>query len=194
MQGMTAVMREILEAMALAIIVFLVIQASAQNFRVEGSSMSPTLEGRQYLLVNKLVFFKFDVERFSRIIPFWKVEDSRVSHPVRPPRFGEIIVFRFPGEPDRDFVKRVIGLPGDEIEIVEGQVKINGFVYNEPYLNGPFNYNMDPRRMSEGEYFVMGDNRSHSNDSRNWGPVPEENVVGKVWLVYWPFSQLGVPR
>lgn len=191
---MTAVMREILEAMALAIIVFLVIQASAQNFRVEGSSMSPTLEGRQYLLVNKLVFFKFDVERFSRIIPFWKVDESQVSHPIRPPRFGEIIVFRFPGEPNRDFVKRVIGLPGDEIEIVDGRVKINGFVYSEPYLKGPFSYNMDPRRMAEGEYFVMGDNRSHSNDSRNWGPVPEENVVGKVWLIYWPFSQLGVPR
>ena len=191
---MTGVMREILEAVALAIIVFLVIQASAQNFRVEGSSMSPTLQGRQYLLVNKLVYFKFDVDRFSRTILFWKVDDSRVNYPIRSPQFGEIIVFRFPGEPDRDFVKRVIGLPGDEVEIVDGKVKINGFVYNEPYISSPFDYNMEPKRMAEGEYFVMGDNRPHSNDSRNWGPVPEENVVGKVWLIYWPFSQMGVPR
>ena len=191
---MTAVVREVLEALALAVVVFILIQASAQNFRVEGSSMSPTLEGQQYLLVNKLIYLKFDVERFSRIIPIWKEDNSNVSHPIRPPRLGEIIVFRYPGEPDRDFVKRVIGLPGDEVEIVDGRVMINGAAYSEPYLSGPFNYNLPPRQMGEGEYFVMGDNRAHSNDSRNWGPVPEENVVGKVWLIYWPFSQLGTPR
>ncbi|MYC31033.1 MAG: signal peptidase I [Chloroflexi bacterium] len=191
---MSAVVREILEALALAIVVFILIQASAQNFRVEGSSMAPTLEGQQYLLVNKLAYFNFDVERFSRIIPFWKVDKSSESRPFRSPRFGEIIVFRFPGEPKRDFVKRVIGLPGDRIEIVDGRVAINGAVYSEPYVNGPFSTNMASITMKEGEYFVMGDNRAHSNDSRSWGPVPEKNVVGKVWLVYWPFSEVGVPR
>lgn len=193
-RGMAAVVREILEALALAIVVFIIIQASAQNFRVEGSSMAPTLEGQQYLLVNKLAYFKFDVERFSRTIPFWQVEKSNESRPFGSPRFGEIIVFRFPGEPRRDFVKRVIGLPGDRIEIVDGRVTINGAVYTEPYVNGPFSTNMASMTMQEGEYFVMGDNRAHSNDSRSWGPVPEKNVVGKVWLVYWPFSEMGVPR
>ena len=191
---MNAVLREILEALALAIVVFILIQASAQNFRVEGSSMAPTLQGQQYLLVNKLVYFKFDTERFARIIPFWEVDKSDASSPFRPPRFGEIIVFRFPGEPERDFVKRVIGMPGDEVEIVDGRVMVNGAAYNEPYLNEAYSYDMSPQRMQEREYFVLGDNRAHSNDSRNWGPVPEENVVGKVWLIYWPFSQLGVPR
>ena len=118
---MNTVLREILEALALAVVVFILIQASAQNFRVEGSSMAPTLQGQQYLLVNKLVYFKFDTERFSRVIPFWQVDKDEVSSPFRPPRFGEIIVFRFPGEPERDFVKRVIGLPGDEVEIVDGR-------------------------------------------------------------------------
>ena len=193
-RGMTAVLREILEAMALAIVVFILIQASAQNFRVEGSSMAPTLEGRQYLLVNKLVYFDFDAERFSRVIPFWNVDENETSRSFRAPRFGEIIVFRFPGEPRRDFVKRVIGLPGDRIEIVDGKLIINGLTYTEPYVNGSFSTNLPPQTMKEGEYFVMGDNRSQSNDSRNWGPVPEKNVVGKVWLVYWPFSDLGVPR
>ena len=193
-RGMSAVVREILEALALAIVVFILIQASAQNFRVEGSSMAPTLEGQQYLLVNKLVYFRFDVERFSRTIPFWEVDKSSESRPFRSPRFGEIIVFRFPGEPRRDFVKRVIGLPGDSIEIVDGRVIINGAAFSEPYVNGPFSTNMASMTMKEGEYFVMGDNRAHSNDSRSWGPVPEKNVVGKVWLVYWPFSEMGVPR
>ncbi len=191
---MTSVLREILEALALAIVVFILIQASAQNFRVEGSSMAPTLEGQQYLLVNKLVYFTFDVERFSRVVPFWSVDKSDVSRPFRPPRLGEIIVFHFPGEPQRDFVKRVIGLPGDKVEIVDGKVLVNDSVHTEPYLNEPFNGNMAARRMGEDEYFVMGDNRSHSNDSRNWGGVPEDNVVGKVWLIYWPFPEFGVPR
>ncbi len=191
---MTSVFREILEALALAIVVFILIQASAQNFRVEGSSMAPTLEGQQYLLVNKLVYFKFDVERFSRIIPIWNVDRSEASRPFRPPRLGEIIVFHFPGEPQRDFVKRVIGLPGDKVEIVDGTVLVNDAVFAEPYLKGPFTDSMAPRRVDQGEYFVMGDNRSHSNDSRNWGGVPEDNVVGKVWLIYWPFAEFGMPR
>lgn len=191
---MSSVLREVVEALALAIVVFILIQASAQNFRVEGSSMAPTLEGQQYLLVNKLVYFTFDVERFSRIVPFWNVERSDASRPFRPPRLGEIIVFHFPGEPQRDFVKRVIGLPGDKVEIVHGTVLVNDVVFAEPYLKEPFTDNMAPRRMGAGEYFVMGDNRSHSNDSRNWGSVPEDNVVGKVWLIYWPFAEFGIPR
>ena len=191
---MTSVLREIMEALALAVVVFILIQASAQNFRVEGSSMAPTLEGQQYLLVNKLIYFAFDVERFSRIVPFWQVDKSIVSHPFRAPKQGEIIVFHFPGEPQRDFVKRVIGRPGDKVEIVDGTVLVNDAIYREPYLNEPSTENMPPRYMGQDEYFVMGDNRSHSNDSRSWGGVPTENVVGKVWLIYWPFPAFGIPR
>ncbi len=191
---MAGVFREVIEAVALAAVVFILIQATAQNFRVEGSSMAPTLEGEQYLVVNKLIYFTFDVERFSRSIPFWRVDESHVSRPFRLPRLGEIIVFHFPREPERDFVKRVIGLPGDTVEIVNGQIRINDIPYDEPYLKDPFYYNMSPQTMGEGEYFVMGDNRDHSNDSRNWGPVPEEYLVGKVSLIYWPFEDLGVPR
>ena len=180
--------------MALALAVFILIQVSLQNFRVEGSSMSPSLEGRQYLLVNKLIYQRFDLERFSRTIPFWTLPESRPEHIFRPPTYGEIIVFHFPNEPGRDFVKRVIGLPGDEVGIVDGRVKRNGYGLLEPYLPERSSGNMALRVLDEGEYFVMGDNRQHSNDSRNWGPVPEENIVGKVWVVYWPFSAFGAPR
>ena len=191
---MSAVVREILEALVLAMVVFILIQASAQNFRVEGSSMSPTLEGQQYLLVNKLVYSRFDRERLSRIIPFWRVDPSTESHAFRSPRFGEIIVFHFPNEPRRDFVKRVIGVPGDEVEIVNGKVRINGRIHVESYIRDAGSTTIPAQRLGEKEYFVMGDNRPHSNDSRSWGPVPEDNIVGKVWLVYWPFSSLGSPR
>ena len=192
---MPAVIREILEALTLALIVFIIIQASAQNFRVEGSSMSPTLEGQQYLLVNKLVYARFDQERFSRIIPFWQVDKSTESLSFRSPWRGEIIVFNFPGEPRRDFVKRVIGTPGDEVEIRNGEVRVNGGILRESYLQDQDkgSDNMPPVLLAENQYFVMGDNRRHSNDSRDWGPVPEDNILGKVALVYWPFANWGTP-
>lgn len=189
---MSAVAREFLEAVLLALVVFLFIQTSVQNFKVEGSSMRPTLEGGQYLLVNKLVYFKIDQERLSRIIPFWRVDASRESFALHPPERGEVIVFQFPDpNPEnrrRDFVKRVIGIPGDRVEIREGTVYLNGAALAEPYITVQDTTNMRQRHMGDKEYFVLGDNRRGSNDSRSWGPVPEENILGKVWVVYWPVS------
>ena len=187
---MTRAVREIVEAVVLALIVFLLIQGSVRNFKVDGSSMHPTLEGGQYLLVNKLVYFKLDTARLSRIIPFWHVDQSSAHFAIHPPKRGEVIVFRFPKDPSKDFVKRVIGLPGEVVEITDGQVYIDGVPLDEPYLPGPDRTVLQRREMGEKEYFVLGDNRRSSNDSRSWGPVPEENVRGKVWVVYWPFSQL----
>jgi signal peptidase I len=189
---MSSIVREFLEAVVLALVVFLVIQTSIQNFKVEGSSMHPTLEGGQYLLVNKLVYFRIDKERLSRIIPFWKVDDTEQSFAVHPPLRGEVIVFHFPRDPSRDFVKRVIGLPGDRVRIHNGTVYVNGLALNESYLTSRDTSNMDQVFLREGEYFVLGDNRRGSNDSRNWGPVPEEEILGKVWIIYWPLSKWGL--
>lgn len=185
---MSSVVREFLEAILLALVVFLVIQTSVQNFKVEGSSMRPTLEGGQYLLVNKLVYFKLDEERLSRMIPFWKVDEAEKHFAVHPPQRGEVIVFAFPRDPTRDFVKRVIGVPGDRVEIREGTVFVNGEPLDEPYITQEDSSNMSEITLGEKEYFVLGDNRRGSNDSRNWGPVPEENILGKVWIIYWPLS------
>lgn len=190
--------RELLEAVALAVIVFLVIQTSVQNFKVEGSSMSPTLRGGQYLLVNKLLYFRIDQGRFSRIIPFWQADTPANRFAFHPPRRGEVIVFRYPNNPRRDFVKRVVGLPGERVEIRQGVVSINGVDLKEPYFTGRNNSNAEPLLLGRYEYFVLGDNRGSSNDSRHWGPVPEQNVLGKVWVVYWPTSDWeflgGAPR
>jgi len=189
---MNRVLRELLEAVVLALIVFMVIQTSVRNFKVDGSSMNPTLEGGQYLMVNKLVYFQLDMVRLSRIVPFWRAErpDSRFA--VHPPQRGEVVVFHFPRDTSKDFVKRVIGLPGDTVEIRMGKVFVNGSYQEEPYITQKDASSMKPMRIRAKEYFVMGDNRRSSNDSRSWGSVPEGYVLGKVWFVYWPFSSLQV--
>ena len=189
---MNRVLRELLEAVVLALIVFMVIQTSVRNFKVDGSSMNPTLEGGQYLMVNKLVYFQLDMVRLSRIVPFWKVDRPDRRFAVHPPQRGEVIVFQFPRDTSKDFVKRVIALPGDTIEIRRGKVIINDSFQEEPYITRKGSSSMAPLRLKTKEYFVMGDNRRSSNDSRSWGPVPESLVLGKVWFVYWPFSSLRV--
>ena len=97
-------------------------------------------------------------------------------------------MFHFPRDPSRDFVKRVIGVPGDRVEIRKGTVYVNGQSLDEPYITAHDPSDMSERFLSEKEYFVLGDNRRGSNDSRNWGPVHEELILGKVWIVYWPLS------
>ena len=191
---MARVFRELLEAFVLALIVYMVIVTSVGAFRVEGSSMHPTLESGEYLLVNKLVYFPIDTHRLSRIIPFWKADESADHFAGRAPKRGEIIVFRFPGNGStRDFVKRVVGLPDEHVAIRDGGVYIGGELLPESHIdvsettcNGAFcDYTL-----KADEYYVLGDNRraNCSNDSRHWGPVPEKNVQGKVWFVYWPLS------
>ena len=185
---MSNIIREFIEAIVLALVVFVVIQTSVQNFKVEGSSMHPTLQGGQYLLVNKLVYLKIDQERFSRIIPFWTVDNAANRFAVHPPERQEVIVFHFPRDTSRDFVKRVIGTPGDTVEIQKGRVIVNGLALVETYITVRDNSSIAPVSLGEKEYFVLGDNRRGSNDSRNWGTVPEENILGKVWIIYWPLS------
>ena len=194
---MSRALRELAEALVLALLVFMLIQGSVRNFRVEGASMVPTLEGGQFLLVNKLVYFKVNTSRLSKIIPFWKNDTPSEHFAIHPPKRGDVIVFRFPLDTSKDFVKRVIALPGETIELRDGQVYIDGALLAERYL-APDVVTMPARpdttqwTIGEKEYFVMGDNRGSSNDSRTWGEVPEENVLGKVWLVYWPIPEVQV--
>ena len=195
---MTRVLREFIEAILLAVLIFFLIQASVQNFRVEGFSMQPTLEDKQMLLVNKMVYLKVDMQRLSGLVPFWEVQEKELAYPFHPPNRGDVVVFHWPLDPQRELVKRVIGVPGDTVEIRDGVVYVNGSRLQEPYLTPPGTRtdHMDPdleeevSPIKEGHYFVLGDNRRQSNDSRDWGLVPQENMVGKVWFVYWPPSNL----
>ncbi len=184
---MSRLLRESIEAIVLALLVLSVILFSVQNFKVEGSSMKPTLEEGQFLLVNKLVYFRVDLQRLSQLVPFWDISERREVFLFHPPRRGEVVIFHYPLDPKRDFVKRVVALPGEQIEIREGIVYIDGRPLEESYLKGIDTSTPRAREnLNEWEYFVMGDNRPGSNDSRHWGPVPLEEMVGRVWCVYWP--------
>ena len=187
---MARVGREVIEAVLLAVVVFMLLQTTVRNFKVDGSSMDPTLENGQYLLVNRLVYLRIEMDRFSSIVPFWQAEEDSVRYAIHPPERGEVIVFEFPdsipSNSKKDFVKRVIGLPGETIEVKDGVPFVDGVVLEEPYLTTKDHSNGRKVELGAGEYYVMGDNRAHSNDSRSWGAVPEENLRGKVWMIYWP--------
>jgi len=190
---MSHVIRELVEAVILALLVFFIIQVSIQNFRVEGHSMRPNLEGGEYLMVNKIAFLKLDKYRLARLVPFWDVPKHEETYLpfTHPPERGDVIVFHAPVQPPRDFVKRVIGLPGETVELRSGATYINGARLEEPYLQGGgFSSSANPLTLGGNEYYVMGDNRSSSHDSRDWGPAPLDTIVGKVWFVYWPLSEL----
>jgi len=193
---LTRVGREIIEAVVLAAVVFLLLQTTVRNFRVDGSSMDSTLEDGQYLLVNRLVYLNIEMDRLSEIVPFWEAEEDSSRHAIHAPRRGEVIVFQFPdrniNNPEKDFVKRVVGLPGETIRMHDGEVFVNEVKLDEPYLDEKDRSNAPELTLGEGQYYVLGDNRAHSNDSRAWGAVPRANLRGKVWMVYWPAPEIQI--
>ena len=182
---------ELAQTLALAALIFLAVRAMAQNFRVEGSSMEPGLHHGQYLLVNKAIYFKIDLERLSRFIPFIEPGDSPERFLFRSPNRGDVVVFRFPQDPSRDFIKRMIAVPGDTIEINGGDVFVNGVQLEEPYISSEGRNSFERQVVPQGNYFVLGDNRRNSFDSRSWGFVPEQNIIGRAIFSYWPLEELG---
>jgi signal peptidase I len=143
-----------------------------QPVRVEGTSMQPELLNHDRLFISKLIF------RFEKI------------------QRGEIVVFHYPLDPSKSYIKRVIGLPGETIRIDQGQVFIDGHPLREPYV--PSRYrdtrSMPPLVIPKGMYFVMGDHRSISSDSRDFGPVPRNLIYGRADFIYWPMDEMGVVR
>ncbi len=162
------IVREMVETLLLTLLIFLTIRTLIQNFRIEGTSMRPNLHDGQYLIVNKLVYY------------------------LHPPERGDVVVFHYPKNPNRDFIKRVIGLPGEKVEVRGERVLINGEELEEPYALHASSYAWGPQRMAEGEYFVLGDNRNSSSDSHNWGPLQRDDIIGKAWISYWPPQHLGL--
>ena len=186
---MRIVIRELFETVILALVIFLGLQFSMGNYRVEGSSMVPTLEEDEYVIVNKLVYLRLDPRSIVGLLPFVDSDSDSAVYVFHEPRRGEVIIFEFPNNPERDFVKRIIGLPGETVEILRGQVRIDGEHLDEPYITNPDRTNMRPVTVPPDRYFVLGDNRRASHDSRDWGPVPVENLIGKAWVSFWPLNR-----
>ena len=187
--SMRAIVRELFEAVVLALLIFLALQFSVQNFRVEGPSMQPTLHEGEYVLVNKLVYMRFSPKQLADLLPFVEVAEEEHLYPFRPPEPGDVIIFRFPRDDTRDFVKRVVGTPGDTVEIREGTVYVNDERVTEPYITRRDRRTIPPITVPEGSFYVLGDNRRASNDSRDWGPVPAENIIGRAWVSFWPLDR-----
>ncbi|MBK9611093.1 signal peptidase I [Candidatus Amarobacter glycogenicus] len=185
--------REIVETSLLALLVFLSVRASFQNFKVEGSSMNPTLEDGQFLIVNKLVYSEVDMEKLSSFIPFVDAGSDPKKNVFHGPERGDIVVLIDPRDTNTDLIKRVIGLPGETIEIVDGKVYINDLLLEEPYITATWHDTKPKVVIPPGEYFVMGDNRENSLDSRSSqvGLVPKDLIIGKAMVSYWPSSKFG---
>ena len=166
---MRPVVREILQIVLLALAVFFALHFIVQNFRIDGTSMVPSLQDNQYALVNKAAYW------FGRN-----------------PHRGDVIVFKAPDQPELDRIKRVIALPGETVEVKrDGTVYVNGDLLAEPYISSNVNGPSGTWQVPEDQYFVMGDNRAVSFDSRSGGPIPRDNIIGKAWLIIWPLRDWG---
>jgi len=164
---MRTLIRETLQVILLALVIFFAIHFMIQNFRIDGTSMEPNVHNGEYVIVNKTAYW------FGH-------------NPSR----GDVIIFQVPDQPDR--IKRVIGLPGETVEMKpDGTVYINGQQLEEPYLPSHHSGTSGIWTVPENEYFVMGDNRSVSYDSREGGPVQRSNIIGKAWLIIWPLHDWG---
>jgi signal peptidase I len=185
--------REYYEALLIAIIFVNFARIFVfQAFKIPSPSMEDNLKVGDHLIVNKFIYGPKGAGLLGGLVPLRDVER------------GDIIVFRYPLQPETDFVKRVIGLPGDTVSIHDKKVSVNGKPLREPYvvyddpqvypggefLPEPFRSRdqMAPFKIPEGQYFAMGDNRDHSSDSRYWGTVPRSMIKGRAFMVYWSFE------
>lgn len=194
----SSMVREIVETLLLALIIFVAVRSVVLNFRVDGLSMTPNLVDSEMLLVNRNAYFNFDTYALVDWLPLVEHDEENVVHLFDPPQRGDVIVFDAPvNGVDKPYIKRVIGLPGETVEIYGGDVYINGERVNEGYLEGEVTSCAAGRDCSavvvpEESVFVLGDNRDNSSDSRQFGPVPVDNIIGKAWITYWPRDVIGV--
>ena len=164
---------ELLHDLSVAVLFcFFLITFVAQAFRVQGTSMEPLLRDGDRIVVNKFIYRFQPIER------------------------GDVVVFWYPRDPSVSFIKRVVALPGDTVEMRQGRLLVDGREVPEPYLAEGFRDTdtLAPTSVSPGQYFVLGDHRRSSNDSRSWGEVPEKYIYGRAVFRFWPTGQLGAIR
>ena len=167
--GWLSVLVDILETLLLSVVLFFLINAVSARIKIDGSSMEPSLQNGEFVIVSKLNY--------------------RFGEPER----GDVVVFDFPRNITQEYIKRVIGLPGETVQIEDGVVSIDGQPLQEPYQFEPPSY-QGTWEVPEGTLFVLGDNRNNSSDSHTWGMVPLENVIGEALFVYWPPPSWGLVK
>jgi len=165
---MKTFLREAAITLALALLIFLLLQTVIGNTGIHYSCMEPNIHEGQRIII------------------------SKIAYKLHEPQRGDVVVFHAPLAPEEDYIKRIIALPGETVEVKDGLVYINGKALDEPYIMEPPTYTYPAKEIPENEYFVLGDNRNDSNDSHEWGTVPRENIVGKAWLSIWPPSDWGL--
>jgi signal peptidase I len=179
---------ELVQILVLALLMVMVIRNFIHNYRIDGISMEPNFHDGQFLIVNRFAYCPgIHIE-----IPVINQSLFDKSWCVRTPNRGDVVIFQYPRDPSRDFIKRVIGLPGETLEVIAGQVYVNGVLMSEPFGPNPGSYNAAPLTVGPDEVYVMGDNRNNSSDSHLWGPLKLDNVIGKALVSYWPPSEWAV--
>lgn len=162
-------LREVVETLLFTLLIYVLVRTFLfENYRVVGRSMEPALEDDQYLVVDKL------------------------SYRLHEPQRGDIIVFRDPRGDGRKLIKRVVGLPGEQVAVRNGLVLIDEVPLEEPYIADPGRYTQAELTIPGDQYFVLGDNRNNSSDSHNWGTMPSDLIIGKAWFTYWPPALWGL--
>jgi len=188
--------REIVETLLLALVIFVGVRLVVLNFRVDGDSMIPNLTNGEMLLVNRNVYFHFDLDGVLDALPFVERDGENIVYPFHPPERGDIIVFNPPEQPtDKPYIKRVIALPGERVTFEGVNVVIDGIQLNEPYIiedTGCGGSQICDVVVPEGHVFVLGDNRNNSTDSRSFGVVDVDAIIGKAWIGYWPRDEIGI--
>jgi signal peptidase I len=159
-------MREIVEVVAIIVLFFIIVHFVVQNYQVKDTSMQPTLNANADVMVNKTAYLFHGPER------------------------GDVIVFHVPRDTQRDYIGRIIGLPGDTIQTDSSQIWVNGVLLSEPYVHMPTNPVARIWKMPPNSYFVVSDNRVYNDDSRTWDALPRDFIVGKAVVVYWPLNNL----
>ncbi|MFN0106458.1 MAG: signal peptidase I [Bryobacteraceae bacterium] len=164
-------LRDLMLSVVIAVVIILFLY---QPVKVEGTSMMPALQDQERIFINKFLY-RFGLGEIER---------------------GDTVVFWFPKDPSKSYIKRIIGVPGDVVEVLDGEVRLNGNVVNEPYVPEEFRdrINVTATRVPADSFYVMGDHRTSSNDSRHWGIVHRRFIYGKAVFVYWPLEKMGVLR
>ncbi|MDE2765136.1 MAG: signal peptidase I [Chloroflexota bacterium] len=188
---MRSLLREAIEALAIAVFLTFLFQSVGQVYQVHGWSMEPTLLHADRVVLNKAAYLRIDAEPTARLLPWLEAEPGAAWEPFGGPKRGDVVVFAYPNDPSQAFVKRVIGEPGDSVRFEDGVIYLNGVPLEEGYVEYGSHETLAEITVGEGEYFVVGDNRPESSDSRAWGTVSREAIIGKTWVTYWPPERFG---